>query len=164
MPIVKKRRRLKKKYRIILFFICVFLVLFIVIKTFFKKDESNNVVKNPNSNNYKSLITDSIESDHDSAIDTIFANGMNIESYKAIADQKANYMKSNGKYNYIDYDFDSKLHYNEIEDIIKNINNSDIVNVEIIGKSADKRNIYGIEIGTGKKVLYLDKCFKYINN
>ena len=44
----------------------------------------------------------------------------------------------------------------EIEDIIKNINNSDIVNVEIIGKSADKRNIYGIEIGTGKKVLYLD--------
>lgn len=156
MPIVKKRRRLKKKYRIILFFICVFLVLFIVIKTFFKKDESNNVVKNPNSNNYKSLITDSIESDHDSAIDTIFTNGMNIESYKAILDQKANYMKSNGKYNYIDYDFDSKLHYSEIEDIIKNINNSDIVNVEIIGKSADKRNIYGIEIGTGKKVLYLD--------
>lgn len=94
MPTVKKRRRLKKKYRIILFFICVFLVLFIVIKTFFKKDESNNVVKNPNSNNYKSLITDSIESDHDSAIDTIFANGMNIESYKAILDQKANYMKS----------------------------------------------------------------------
>ena len=81
---------------------------------------------------------------------------MNIESYKAVVDQNTNYIKSNAKYNYIDYDFDSKLHYSEIEDIIKNMNNSDIVNVEIIGKSVDKRNIYGIEIGTGKKVLYLD--------
>lgn len=158
MTTVKKRRRLKKKFKLLLFFIIAFIIIFIVYKNFFtssNNDESNN---NSDSNTSKKNydITDNIESDHDSAIDTIFANGMNIESYKAVVDQNTNYIKSNAKYNYIDYDFDSKLHYSEIEDIIKNMNNSDIVNVEIIGKSVDKRNIYGIEIGTGKKVLYLD--------
>lgn len=156
MPMVKKKRKLKRKYRIILFFICIFLVLFIVIKTFFKKEESNNAVKNQSSNNYKSLITDNIESDHDSAIDTIFADGMNIDNYKSVLNKKENYLNKTGKYSYIDYNFDTKLHYSEIETIIKKLNNSSIVKVENIGKSVDNRNIYGLEIGTGNKILYLD--------
>ena len=36
------------------------------------------------------------------------------------------------------------------------MNNSSIANVEIIGKSVDGRNIYGIEIGKGTNVLYID--------
>ena len=158
MPTVRKKRRLKRKYRIILFFICVFLVLFIVIKTFFGKDESsdNNNNNNINTIDYKTFITDSIESDHESSIDTIFADGMNIDSYKSVLDKKENYLNKEGKYSYIDYNFDTKLHYSEIENIIKMLNKSSIVKVENIGKSIDNRNLYGLEIGTGNKVLYLD--------
>ena len=124
MPTVRKKRRLKRKYRIILFFICVFLALFIVIKTFFGKDESsdNNNNNNINTIDYKTFITDSIESDHESSIDTIFADGMNIDSYKSVLDKKENYLNKEGKYSYIDYNFDTKLHYSEIENIIKMLN------------------------------------------
>ena len=156
MATVRKRRRLKKKFKLLLFFICFIIVFIVVVKNLF--DNNNNSNNNDNNVDVKKNynIVDSIEEDHDSAIDTIFADGMNIDSYKSILDQKSNYIKKNGKYSYIDYDFDNKLHYSEIEDIIKNMNNSNIVKVENIGKSADKRNIYGLEIGTGNKVLYLD--------
>ena len=81
---------------------------------------------------------------------------MNVDDYISILKKKTNYIFDNGEYNKIYYDFDRKLHYSEIEDMIINMNNSDIVDVEIIGKSVDNRNIYGIEIGNGNNILYLD--------
>lgn len=156
MATVRKRRRLKKKFKLLLFFICFIIVIIVVVKNLFNnKNNSNNNDNNVDvKKNYN--IVDSIEDDHDSAIDTIFADGMNIDSYKSILDQKSNYIKKNGKYSYIDYNFDSKLHYSDLENIIINLNKSDIVKVEKIGKSVDSRSIYGIEIGKGNKVLYMD--------
>ena len=48
------------------------------------------------------------------------------------------------------------MSYSDIENILEDLNKSDIVNLEIIGSSVDNRNIYGIEIGKGDDVLFLD--------
>ncbi len=100
-------------------------------------------------------ITDDYESDKD-VIEKVFMSGMDTEDYKKLFEQKTNYIEKNDKYKKIDYNFDKKLHYSELESIYKNMNNSDIANVEIIGKSVDNRNMYGIEIGKGDRVLFMD--------
>ena len=158
MPKIK-RRRLKKKYRRLFLLIVIVLISILFIKCLFSgKNDSNNDSDNSNNDkiNYNDFITNNIESDHSTAIDTIFADGINIDNYKSILNQKPNYLKKSGKYSYIDYNFENKLHYSEIENIIFNLNKSDIVNVDVIGNSVDNRKIYGVEIGKGNKVLYLD--------
>ena len=100
-------------------------------------------------------ITDNYESDKE-IVEKVFMDGMDTSDYKKLFEQKSNYLTKNGNYNKIDYNFSKKLHYSELESIFTNMNNSDIANVEIIGKSVDNRNIYGIEIGKGDRVLYLD--------
>ena len=116
-------------------------------------NNDNNVVEEID----KSLdfIVSTKESDSD-IIKEIFADGMNLSDFKKVYNQKENYVSENGKYKYIEYDFDKKLHYSEIEEILYSVNNSDIVKLEIIGKSHDSRNLYGVEIGKGSKVLYID--------
>jgi g-D-glutamyl-meso-diaminopimelate peptidase len=104
---------------------------------------------------YSDYITSKSESDKQ-VINSYFSEGMSLEDYKSIIDRKSIVVNSNGKYNKIDYDFDRKLHYSDIEDMLYNMNNLDIVNLEIIGKSVDNRNIYGIEIGKGNRVIYID--------
>ena len=104
---------------------------------------------------YSDYITNKSESDKQ-VINSYFSEGMSLEDYKSIIDRKSVIVHSNGKYNKIDYDFDRKLHYSDIEDMLYNMNNLDIVNLEIIGKSVDNRNIYGIEIGKGNRVIYID--------
>ena len=104
---------------------------------------------------YSDYITNYSESDKQ-VINSYFSEGMSLEDYKSIIDRKSIVVHSNGKYKNIDYDFDRKLHYSDIEDMLYNMNNLDIVNLEIIGKSVDNRNIYGIEIGKGNRVIYID--------
>ncbi len=104
---------------------------------------------------YSDYITNKSESDKQ-VINSYFSEGMSLEDYKSIIDRKSIVVNSNGKYKNIDYDFDRKLHYSDIEDMLYNMNNLDIVNLEIIGKSVDNRNIYGIEIGKGNRVIYID--------
>ena len=104
---------------------------------------------------YSDYITNYSESDKQ-VINSYFSEGMSLEDYKSIIDRKTIVVNSNGKYKNIDYDFDRKLHYSDIEDMLYNMNNLDIVNLEIIGKSVDNRNIYGIEIGKGNRVIYID--------
>lgn len=148
------------------------MLLFIVImglllcKTLFNKnntsrndtDKTETKIPNNNEDSVKKVdynIVETSESDND-IINQTFAGGLSIEEYKKIIDQKENYIKKTGEYTKINYNFESKLHYSEIEEYIQQINNSSIANVEIIGKSVDGRNIYGIEIGKGTNVLYID--------
>lgn len=157
-----------------IFFIIIFVLLIFLGFNYLKKDEKNINIKN----NYDDLnlnvitkddnqlnqnqenividfIVDSEESDRN-IIKQQFADGMNLEEFKKIYTQKENYMDKKDKYKKIDYNFEEKIHYSQIEDMIINMNNSDICNVEIIGNSVDNRKIYGIEIGKGDKVIFLD--------
>lgn len=154
-----KKRRLKKSVKIILF-IFLLIICLCAYKVFFENNNSEDSdKKDDNINNLVEKIDYRIVNTSESDSNIIkeqFATGLSIIDYKKIIEQKENYLKKSGKYLTINYNFESKLHYNEIEDIIKEINNSEIANVEIIGKSVDNRNIYGIEIGKGKDVLYID--------
>ena len=89
-------------------------------------------------------------------INTVFADGMSSEDYKKILNFTPSKLISGTNYSKINYDFEKTLHYNEIETFINEMNKSDIVNVYIIGKSHDNRNIYNVEIGKGNKILMLD--------
>ncbi len=140
-----KRRKLTKEGKI-LFLIILIIILIIIFKSCNKKDVEE--VIDP-------YITHTSETDSD-VINTIFADGMSVEDYKKVLNFTPDKLKSSGKYNKISYNFEKTIHYSEIEDYINEMNKSDIVNVYIIGKSYDNRNIYNVEIGKGDKVLMLD--------
>lgn len=155
-----KKRKLKKGVKIILFVIflitCLSAYKFlfseesIINKNSKKIDDTDKTIEKRDYN-----IVNTSESDKD-IINEMFATGLNYEDYKKIIEQEENYIKKENKYSKIDYNFENKIHYSEIEEIIQEINNSEIAKVEIIGKSVDNRNIYGIEIGNGEDVLYID--------
>ena len=160
------KRRKKKRYffrKLIFFIICLLIVFFlyksvnlIVNKLFGETTIFNNIVNN--SNNHESLffsITDKEESDKEN-ISKIFEEGMSLSDFNSVLDYEPIVIEGDKTYKKIDYDFERKLHYSEIEDYLLNMANSEIVNLEIIGKSVDNRNIYGITVGSGKKVLYMD--------
>lgn len=148
-----KRKRSLNVWGKFLVFLLIVVILFILYKVFNDIDDINYfaIVES----DYSDYVVDTSEEDN-SFIKENFASGMNVDDYISILKKKTNYIFDNGEYNKIYYDFDRKLHYSEIEDMIINMNNSDIVDVEIIGKSVDNRNIYGIEIGKGNSILYLD--------
>jgi len=153
---MKRKRKQLNTYSKILCILLLILII-IVLKFFFNKDNTKNNDNNINdyTSIYNEFITDQSESDKD-IINEIFADGLNINDYKKILIKGSDYISENGNYKTIEYDFDRKLHYSEIEEMIYNFNNSDIVNVEIIGKSVDNRNIYGIEVGNGNDAIYMD--------
>ena len=100
------------------------------------------------------IVKDS-ESDKE-VINTTFMNGMSVDAFKNVLKlNKENILKGEF-YRKITYNFETPLNYSDLESFYRNMNNSDICNVEIIGKSVDKRNIYGIEVGRGDKVLFID--------
>ena len=160
---MKKKIKLTKAGKIYLFilFIILFLFIIIFIKSSFKKEETylgnSDNTKEPFQIIDKSLdfIINSSENDSN-IVEEFFTDGMNLDDFKDICNQEENFISMNNSYNYIDYDFDRKLHYSDIEDILFGMNGSSIVNLEIIGKTHDDRNIYGVEIGSGDKVIYLD--------
>ena len=151
-----------KKIKLTLFgkivFTLLFLFLIIILKSILlnKKDNITIISDYNNLNNSTNeFIVNTSETDKE-IINTFFAKGMNTDDFKKIYYQSSNYVDNSGNYKKIEYDFDNKLHYSEIEDMLYNLNNSDIVKLEIIGKSVDNRNIYGIEVGKGDKIIYID--------
>ncbi len=139
------KRRLKKKFKIT---IIIILLVALAIMLFNKKETPIKAIIN-----YE--ITDNEESDKDVIAD-VFAKGMDVNEYKKILDFTPIKLKTNGKYEIQEFEFEKVLHYEEIENYIKEMSKSNIVNVYVIGKSHDNRNIYNVEIGSGNKILMLD--------
>ena len=100
-------------------------------------------------------LTDKCEKDIHN-IKKYFSKGINVNKYMNLVNRKPKYIKKNGEYSLINYDFEKQLHYSEIENMLLNMNNLDIVKLEKLYSTADNRNIYGIEVGKGEKVLYID--------
>lgn len=119
-----------------------------------KKEDNPQVI---NKEPVSSLIdvVETEESDKD-VIKKTFANGMNSSAFKELIDRKRNFIKKSDSYKKSSYNFDKMLHYSDIEKNLMNLNNSDIVKLELIGTSVDNRSIYGIEVGKGDKVVFLD--------
>ncbi len=100
--------------------------------------------------------TDASGEDNPEVIAEVFAEGISKEDYIEILSQKSDYIKETGKYKEIEYDFDEHYKYSELESIYKNLNNSNIVELEKIGTSTDNRNMYSIEIGKGDKTILFE--------
>lgn len=131
---------MKFSFKLVLALVILFFLYLYIFKRggIFIKIDSDNI------------IVDSQESDHE--IIKEFAKGMKSDNYlNAINHKSENLNKENNEYQKINYDFEKLLKYTEIEQIINNLNKSEIVAVELIGKSVDKRNIYSLSIGKGQK-------------
>ena len=86
-----------------------------------------------------------------------FVQGMSVNDFEnALKSQSVLLFKPDENYSYIYYNFEKNLKYSEIEEMIKQLNHSKAVRVETIGESADKRNLYSLEIGFGKKVIMFE--------
>ena len=151
------KRKLNKKgkslIKVIIFFIVVIFIVSFLNKN--KIDNTNTQTKDSNKHSTFIDVVNTKES-NDEVIEKIFANGMSEEDFTTILNQKYNYITSTGTYKQIKYDFNYQLHYSKIEEIINELTKSEIVNTEIIGESADNRNIYSVEIGKGNKTLLID--------
>ena len=162
-----KKRRIRRKYfiRRCIFVLVILLILYliynIIFNIFIKDDNKQEQIipnnKESNNTSYKIDFNITYESEEDTdIIDTVFMDGMNLNDFESILKLSPKKVNSSSKYNYVDYNFDNKLHYYELENYYKELNNSDIVSLYEIGKSVDNRIIYGIEIGKGTDVLFLD--------
>src|SRR5574344_2888151 len=105
---MKKEGKIIGKLLFIIFIVFVLLYFKDDIKSFINTHLSKNVDKNIENN-----INDSSEDDTDT-ISEYFAKGMIEKDYEELLSKKDNYIKSNGKYNYVEYSFEKKLHYYEI--------------------------------------------------
>ncbi|MDD2504918.1 MAG: M14 family metallopeptidase [Bacilli bacterium] len=101
-------------------------------------------------------IINSKEEDQD-IIAEYFVKGMKTNDYINSLDKKTKILeKKDLKYTQISYDFETVLKYQQIEDIINQLNRSDATKVEIIGKSVDKRKIYSLSLGFGDNIILID--------
>lgn len=101
-------------------------------------------------------ISDVKEND-DEIIAEYFADGMKAKEYlKTVSQETEVLAKDTDEYSPINYDFEKLLKYSEVEDIVKKLNKSEAIKVEIIGKSVDKRSIYSIEAGYGDNIILFD--------
>lgn len=141
----KKRRKLTKEAKRLLMIIILAPFIYLFIKSYLSTEKTNEV-----QNDYSEYITD-INYTYSNDIKYV-SNGMNVNNFKTILDKNENYVNKVGSYKQINYNFEKKLRYAEIENIFNDLNKSDIVKLENIGKSFDGRNIYIIEIGKGSKV------------
>jgi g-D-glutamyl-meso-diaminopimelate peptidase len=144
-----RKAKFKKYIKILLFIIILIIVSILILNN---QKVENNIVQTPKTE-YE--ITNVSESDTD-VINTIFADGMNVEDYKSLYNNIPIKIDISGEYIPLEYDFEKVLHYSEIEEYINDLSKSTIVNSYIIGKSVDNRNIYNVEVGNGKKVLMID--------
>lgn len=148
-------RRKRKKNRIrLLFIIIIILIGLFYVKKNKSKDNDDILDGDKVINNISFNIVDKSESDKD-IIEKYFMDGMSKKDFENVLNHKIKNV-SNNKYNYINYEFEDKLHYSELESLFKEIGSSSISDTYIIGSSVDKRNMYGITIGKGEKVLFID--------
>ena len=152
---MSKRRKKSKLKALFLIIILIIFMYFFIKSIFFANTDNNSLLLN---NNDKTNLIDIINTSESNSniIEKKFASGMNIEDFTKINNQKDNYLKSDDSYKQLKYNFNYKLHYSKIEEYLKELNNSEIVKLELIGVSVDKRNIYSVEIGKGNKTLLID--------
>jgi len=100
--------------------------------------------------NKKLILTNNEEKNKDIA--NYYVKGLNYNKFIKIISKKIKTIKSNSNYKTITFDFLKKYNYKQLEEIFLNLNNSEIVKLELLGKSSDNRNIYSIEIGKGKNI------------
>lgn len=144
-----KRRKLKKSVKKVLalfiFIICISLyVLF---------NKNNSLNNNIGSIDYP--IVNKKESDNN-IVNKMFAEGMSLNSFNNLLKTNLEIIASKNDYETVKYDFNKSLSYSDIENYLIKLNSSDVVNLYKIGTSVDNRNIYGVEIGFGDKVIFLD--------
>lgn len=159
---MKNKKRKLRIDRIIFLIIILLLIVLGMVKLLNKNDkienndgniknEENNNISTPITSNYKAIITSSSEQNKE-IVEDYFANGMSASDYQNTIEKIDNYLDISGKYEKLTFDFNKKYHYSELEEIYKSLALSDIVKIEIIGKSVDNRNLYSIEIGSGTSV------------
>lgn len=154
-----KRRKLKKKpcMMLALFILLIICIPLIIPKQKDKKEEPKkpNDITEPKpveeKSKYTAVITDTSEQNPEK-VKRYFAKGMSTEDYKKTIEKIDNYVTKEGSYSEINYDFEKQMSYSELEQIYENLSLSNIVKLEIIGKSVDGRNMYSIEIGNGDTV------------
>ncbi len=133
-----------KKIIKLLFIIIVIIFISYLIKDYFNlKYGSDN---NP--------ILKTAESNRDDVI--YFTKGMDKNDYLKAINFKPQKITTNKAYQNIVYDFDKVLSYEELENIYLKLNNSKMVNLDIIGHSIDNRNIYSLIIGQGEKIIMFE--------
>ena len=152
----KKKRRIRKG-RLFILIVFLFLISWGIIKSLSlgvnflhnlidKMTEKKEVVSN-----YKAVVTSNSEK-NSNIVEEYFVDGMSTEDYKKSIEKIDDYLDISGKYTKVIFDFNKKYHYADLEEIYKSLALSDIVKIEIIGKSVDNRNMYSIEIGKGEDV------------
>lgn len=151
----KKKRRLRKEPKIILALLLVIITI-IIIKPNISKNKENTENNTPNKVekiikvNYKDYVTNE-KSEYNNEIKYV-SEGMKLTNFISALSKEENYVNKSGSYTQIKYNFEQNLSYEELENIFLNLNKSNIVKLEIIGKSYDGRNIYSIEIGKGERI------------
>ena len=144
----KKKRRIRKG-RLFILIVFLFLISWGIIKSLSlgvnflhnlidKMTEKKEVVSN-----YKAVVTSNSEK-NSNIVEEYFVDGMSTEDYKKSIEKIDDYLDISGKYTKVIFDFNKKYHYADLEEIYKSLALSDIVKIEIIGKS--------IEIGKGEDV------------
>lgn len=160
----KSKIRIDRLIKLIfLTFIFILLIYFLISEINSKpqkkedeQDNKTNVQDNTQNDNKEKQkinveITENSEQNSD-IVKEYFATGMSVDDYKSVLTRETNYLKSEGKYEQISYNFEDKYHYSYFEEIFNKLNKSSVVKVEVIGKSVDNRNLYSIEIGSGEEV------------
>lgn len=152
---------MKKLIKIILAIVIIGLLIFVGKKTLFEtkdtKEKDNTELKDKEEKpkepkpdvDYREFITDSSESNKEK-IKEFISEGMDIETFKKTLSRIAVYVeKTDNQYEPVNYNFERHYKYEELEEIYKQLNHSEIVKLEIIGNTYDGRNMYSIEIGKG---------------
>lgn len=146
-----RRRKLKKNVKRAM--LLLFLLIVVLFYLNFKKHSRDLSEQDVTSLLYS--IVDNAESDSN-VVNKMFAKGMSSDSFNQVLKYQADKITSKEEYEKINYNFNKKLCYKDVEYYLNKINNSDIVDLYVIGHSVDNRNIYGLEIGNGSKVIFLD--------
>lgn len=146
-----KRRKLKKNVKRAM--LLLFLLIVVLSYLNFRKHSRDLSEQDVTSLLYS--IVDNAESDSN-VVNKMFAKGMSSDSFNHVLKYQADKVASKQEYKKINYNFNKKLCYKDVEYYLNKINNSDIADLYVIGSSVDNRNIYGLEIGNGSKVIFLD--------
>ncbi len=156
----KSKIRIDRLIKLILVLIIFIFLIYICISKIFSKPKSTEKKQSSNINEVNdkeetkkiNVEATNTKEQNSEVVEEYFVKGMSLEDYKNVLTRKTSYLKSEGKYEQITYNFEKEYHYSYFEEIFNKLNKSNIVKVEVIGKSVDNRNLYAIEIGSGREV------------
>lgn len=141
----------KNKFKIIILIVIILFGLFYVKKSNISFDllDGDDMI-----GKVSFEIVDTSESDKE-VVEKYFMDGMSKSNFESVLNHSIKLI-SDKEYSFINYVFENKLHYSELESLYKKIGSSDIADAYIIGSSVDKRDLYGVVVGKGDRVLFLD--------